>query len=196
MREFLLGLTKIAGIGGLSVGVFVIIFREVLKKKIFRNLSQKQTYKIIRLMLIFTFSIGVLGLIFSTYIGTISRSTKTVKPLDIIHDGEPFYSVWTPIGKATLIEKTNAYINVTIESKQSVKNKLVKLKIYYSNKPEDVANGNIESVKNNEFVFGINERIEVYLGDLGNFEFLLTNPKYGEGNKLLGIEVKYRKKQQ
>ena len=43
---------QIAGIGGLSLGIFLFLFKEIIKKKIFPQLTKVQAYKIIRLMLI------------------------------------------------------------------------------------------------------------------------------------------------
>ena len=40
---------KIAGIGGLSLGVFFLLFREVIRKNIFQNLTKEQGYKIMGL---------------------------------------------------------------------------------------------------------------------------------------------------
>lgn len=54
---------QIAGIGGLALGVLLIIFRDVLRQKIFPTFTREHGYRIIRLIIVFTFLIAVLGII-------------------------------------------------------------------------------------------------------------------------------------
>src|SRR5262245_58472813 len=60
--EVLKAVGKVAGIGGLALGVFLIIFREVIRKQIFAQLGQSHSYRIIRLALVLTFLLAVMGL--------------------------------------------------------------------------------------------------------------------------------------
>src|SRR5262245_61502612 len=53
---------QVAGIGGIALGVFLLIFREVVRRNIFPNLAQIQAYRIIRLIVILTFCIAALGI--------------------------------------------------------------------------------------------------------------------------------------
>lgn len=53
---------QIAGIGGIAFGVFLILFREVIRKNIFPTLTKEQSYKLIRLLLIFTFLVSLTGI--------------------------------------------------------------------------------------------------------------------------------------
>jgi len=53
---------KVAGIGGLALGVFLLLFRSVITKNIFPQLTKDHAYKIIRQFLYLTFAIGVLGI--------------------------------------------------------------------------------------------------------------------------------------
>jgi hypothetical protein len=55
-------LGEVAGIGGLALGVFLILFREVIRKRIFPTLSKEHAYRIIRLFLVLTFVLAALGL--------------------------------------------------------------------------------------------------------------------------------------
>ncbi|NNJ17481.1 DUF4019 domain-containing protein [Pseudomonas putida CSV86] len=52
----------IAGVAGLAIGALVIIFREVIRKKIFPGLNRVQAYKIIRLIICLTFLTSVSGI--------------------------------------------------------------------------------------------------------------------------------------
>lgn len=59
---------KIAGIGGIGLGVLLLIFRDVVRKKIFPNLTQQQAYRLISLIVILTFAIAALGIAAWVYI--------------------------------------------------------------------------------------------------------------------------------
>ncbi|MGO9263233.1 MAG: hypothetical protein ACLQU1_44180 [Bryobacteraceae bacterium] len=53
---------EIAGIGGLSLGVVFLLFREVIRKKIFPQLTRPQAYKLLVLIIVLAFAIGIAGL--------------------------------------------------------------------------------------------------------------------------------------
>jgi hypothetical protein len=55
-------LGKAAGIGGLALGVFLLIFRSIIRKNIFPKLPDESAYRLIRLMLVLTFLISALGI--------------------------------------------------------------------------------------------------------------------------------------
>lgn len=55
-------LGQIAGIGGVALGVFLLLFRDVIRRNIFPNLTREQAYKIIRLVLVLTFLIALAGI--------------------------------------------------------------------------------------------------------------------------------------
>jgi uncharacterized membrane protein SpoIIM required for sporulation len=55
-------LAKAAGIGGLALGVFLLIFRSVIRKNIFPKLQDESAYRLIRLILVLTFLIATLGI--------------------------------------------------------------------------------------------------------------------------------------
>jgi hypothetical protein len=68
--SLLLTVGKIAGIGGIALGVVLIIFREVIRKNIFPNLAQVQGFRIIRLIVVLTFCIAALGVAAWAYVVT------------------------------------------------------------------------------------------------------------------------------
>jgi hypothetical protein len=53
---------EIAGIGGISLGVVLLLFRDVIKKNIFPKLGVPEAYKLLRLIIILAFAIGIAGL--------------------------------------------------------------------------------------------------------------------------------------
>jgi len=73
-KEILEIFGKIAGIGGLSLGVMLLIFRDFLAKKIFSTLTKEQSFKLLRLLLILTWSIAIVGI--SAYIYNIYANAK------------------------------------------------------------------------------------------------------------------------
>src|SRR5436305_1854519 len=72
---------QVAGIGGIAFGIFLLIFREVIRKNIFPTLTREQSYKVIRLLLTLTFLISLFGItawLFSQYITGKEKEGKKV----------------------------------------------------------------------------------------------------------------------
>ena len=61
---------KIAGIGGLAIGVFLLLFRDVIHKNIFPNLDKEKAYRLLRLIVILVWSIAVVGIGAWAYVKT------------------------------------------------------------------------------------------------------------------------------
>jgi hypothetical protein len=55
-------LGQIAGIGGLALGVFLILFRELIRKSIFPTLKKDQAYKLFRLIAFLVCSVTLAGI--------------------------------------------------------------------------------------------------------------------------------------
>jgi tetratricopeptide (TPR) repeat protein len=53
---------EIAGIGGISLGVVLLLFRDVIRKNIFRKLGVPEAYRLLRLIIVLVFLIGIAGL--------------------------------------------------------------------------------------------------------------------------------------
>lgn len=53
---------QIAGIGGISLGVLLLIFKEIIRKNIFPSLTKNQAYNIIKLIVVFTFVVAISGI--------------------------------------------------------------------------------------------------------------------------------------
>lgn len=52
---------QIAGIGGIALGVFLLLFRDVIRRKIFPTLSRNQGYRVILLFMVLTWSVAIVG---------------------------------------------------------------------------------------------------------------------------------------
>jgi Trk-type K+ transport system membrane component len=61
-------LGAVAGLGGLSIGVVMAIFREVIRKNIFPKLNARDAYRTIRLIVTLTFSVAVIGIAAWAYV--------------------------------------------------------------------------------------------------------------------------------
>jgi hypothetical protein len=53
---------KVAGIGGLSLGVSLFLFRDIIRKEIFPKLTKLHAYQLLRLITILVWSITLAGL--------------------------------------------------------------------------------------------------------------------------------------
>lgn len=58
---------KIAGIGGLAIGMFLILFRDVIRKNIFPDLTKEQAYRLLLLVVILIWSVAIAGISAWTY---------------------------------------------------------------------------------------------------------------------------------
>lgn len=68
--EFFKVFGQIAGIGGISLGVFLILFREVIKKKIFPYLKKDDAFTLLKTLIFLVWSIAILGIMAWVYIVT------------------------------------------------------------------------------------------------------------------------------
>ncbi len=96
-------LAQIAGIGGISLGVLLLIFRDVVRRRIFPQLAQVQAYRLIRLIVALTFLAAMFGVGAWVYVsrpGVIAGDRLPVQP-DValwtrnwrtINDGVPWMS--------------------------------------------------------------------------------------------------------
>lgn len=66
---------KIAGIGGIALGVFLLLFRDVIRKNIFPNLTKLQAYKLFRLIVILVWTIALAGIVAWSYLTKTNHRT-------------------------------------------------------------------------------------------------------------------------
>lgn len=76
-------LAQAAGIGGLALGVMLLIFRSVIAKKIFPRLDKQDAFRLLRLIIVFAWSIGVLGIVVYAM-----QKSKRGSPQQILEDFE------------------------------------------------------------------------------------------------------------
>jgi len=56
-------IAQAAGIGGISLGVLLLVFREVIRKNIFPKFKdEKLAYRLLRIMVVLVWSIAIIGI--------------------------------------------------------------------------------------------------------------------------------------
>jgi hypothetical protein len=60
--------SQVAGIGGVSLGVLLIVFREIIRKNIFPKLPPEQAYRLLRLITGAVWSVAVIGILAWVYV--------------------------------------------------------------------------------------------------------------------------------
>src|SRR5271170_6776566 len=61
--EILMTVGQIAGIGGLALGVFLLLFRDIIRKNIFPKLPPAEAFRLLRLITVAVWSIAVIGIV-------------------------------------------------------------------------------------------------------------------------------------
>ena len=62
-----------AGIGGVALGVLLLVFRDVVRKKVFPTLTREQAYKLLRLVLILVWFVALAGIGAWVWVSTNSK---------------------------------------------------------------------------------------------------------------------------
>lgn len=71
-------LGKYAGLAGISVGVVLVIFRQLLKLQIFSRLVGTQTYRLLQQLMYLTFAVGVVGIGAWAFVTTKTSSSHAI----------------------------------------------------------------------------------------------------------------------
>lgn len=53
---------QIAGIGGLALGVFLLLFRDIIRRNIFPRLNKADGYRLMRLLALCVWSVAIVGI--------------------------------------------------------------------------------------------------------------------------------------
>ncbi len=75
---------KVAGIGGIALGVFLLLFRDLIRKSIFSKLTKEQSFRLLRLIAFFVWTIAILGLIAWVADSFLLRSANSKVPTEAI----------------------------------------------------------------------------------------------------------------
>jgi hypothetical protein len=55
-------LGRALGIGGVALGIFFLLFREIIRKSIFSTLKKDDAYRLLRLITVLIWSVAVIGI--------------------------------------------------------------------------------------------------------------------------------------
>jgi len=66
---------QFAGIGGISLGILLILFKEIIRKNIFPSLTKQHAYSLLKLIAILIWSIAIIGIFAWVYIQESTSST-------------------------------------------------------------------------------------------------------------------------
>src|SRR5262249_40510991 len=86
--ETLKVVAQIAGIGGVALAVFLMVFREVIRKNIFTKLLPEEGYRLLRLIIVAAWSVAIIGVVAWIYakgqaIPTVDANGTTVKDFTV-----------------------------------------------------------------------------------------------------------------
>lgn len=87
-QEILKTVGQIAGLGGIALGVLLILFREVIRKNIFPDLTKDAAYKLLRLIVVLVWSISIVGIAAWVYVSTVSQSHLVTSELSLPADSK------------------------------------------------------------------------------------------------------------
>jgi Carboxypeptidase regulatory-like domain len=73
--QILKSLGQIAGLAGLSFGILLIVFRDIIRKIVFKSLTQEHAYRLLRLIIILAWGIAVLGM--GTWVYSNNQQART-----------------------------------------------------------------------------------------------------------------------
>ena len=113
--DFITQWGQVAGLAGIAVGVFLVLFREIIRKNIFPKLSKKQSFTILLVFMGLTFSIGVLSIYLYYSRGASMRSSALSVLVYDVEKGKD-YIVLPNRGKVKLLVG-DAVIEEVINSK-------------------------------------------------------------------------------
>jgi hypothetical protein len=63
-------LGQIAGIGGIAFGVFLLLFRDIIRKEIFPQLTKERAFQLIQLVAVLVFLIALAGIVAWVWVET------------------------------------------------------------------------------------------------------------------------------
>lgn len=85
---------QVAGIGGIALGVFMLLFRDLIRQvfqKVFPQLTKQQAAEIIKLAMILIWSLAIVGILawvgVSVFAGNTTTQTITGPGTGVIHSG-------------------------------------------------------------------------------------------------------------
>jgi hypothetical protein len=95
-----------AGLAGLAIGMIVILFKEVIRKRIFPQLPKREAYQLLRTILFLAWSVAIVGIGSWTYLQlnarTPDRTPQSAAPEALVIAGTVVDETNTGIGQAEI----------------------------------------------------------------------------------------------
>jgi hypothetical protein len=70
-------LGEVAGIGGIALGVFLFLFRDIIRKVAFKNLTPSQGYRVLRMLIGGTIGVTLAGIVAYAYAVSAENTQQT-----------------------------------------------------------------------------------------------------------------------
>ena len=102
--ELMETLGQIAGLGGIAIGSFLMMGRDILRKKIFPSLTKAQSFKILNTLILLTWSLSVIGLAGWIYLESVKSNKSEHVETGIPNTGR--------LSDADIISKTDELIAI------------------------------------------------------------------------------------
>ena len=103
--ELLIGLGKVAGIGGIALGVALLVFGKVLRKSVLASLSKANAYRLLRLVTVCVWTIGLAGIAAWVWVESPPPSATQAETQGIKTGG----------AQSPVVTDTKGSVNITIE---------------------------------------------------------------------------------
>ncbi len=117
--EALESLGKVAGIAGIAIGALVLIFRSVIEKNIFPNLTKEHSFRIIRMIIMSAVLVAILGVGAWVYLDPESEDESFVWIEGVVHDfqGNPLARVNMDVANGTDITDNSGNFAIKLQGK-------------------------------------------------------------------------------
>lgn len=176
-----------AGLGGVSLGVLLIVFRAVIQKNIFPSMTKEQSYKTINRVILLTFGIAVIGIIAWTTVevvphfakaapGSPKETTLALSPLrngiqtfnGSVHD----FALSNPLAGLAVIESIEVEIIDVVEDKWATTQALFDT-FKYKVELDPTFRGRKKFAEGFKYAPGEVDRLSVLFTSKGGFDYFL-----------------------
>jgi hypothetical protein len=86
--EVLKTVGQVAGIGGIALGVLLLVFREVVRKQIFPQLTKQQAYRLLTTIVVLVWSVALFGIGAWIWTETSARARNGEEAGDRVETGQ------------------------------------------------------------------------------------------------------------
>jgi len=81
--DLLKATAQAAGIGGIALGIVLLVFRDIIRKKIFPTLDRERGFQLLKLVALLTWSVALLGIAAWAWVETQQKGPEESTPSNI-----------------------------------------------------------------------------------------------------------------